>query len=47
MIGLRKMRGSEQVVSHSKFVLVGVGSPTEINALRGCTVILIGICQLL
>ena len=35
-----------QVVSNSKFVSVGVGSPTEINAPRGCAVILIGICQL-
>ena len=29
-----------QVVSNSKFVSVGVGSPTEINAPRGCAVIL-------
>ena len=36
-----------QVVSNSKFVSVGVRSPTEINAPRGCAVILIGICQLL
>ena len=36
-----------QVVSNSKFVSVGVQSPTEINAPRGCAVILIGICQLL
>ena len=35
-----------QVVSNSKFVSVGVQSPTEINAPRGCAVILIGICQL-
>ena len=35
-----------QVVSNSKFVSVGVHSPTEINAPRGCAVILIGICQL-
>ena len=35
-----------QVVSSSKFVSVGVQSPTEINAPRGCAVILIGICQL-
>ena len=35
-----------QVVSNSKFVSVGVGSPTEINAPRGCAVILYGICQL-
>ena len=35
-----------QVVSDSKFVSVGVQSPTEINAPRGCAVILIGICQL-
>ena len=35
-----------QVVSNSKFVSVGVRSPTEINAPRGCAVILIGICQL-
>ncbi len=36
-----------QVVSNSKFVSVGVQPPTEINAPRGCAVILIGICQLL
>ena len=36
-----------QVVSNSKFVSVGVQSPTEINAPRGCAVILIGICRLL
>ena len=35
-----------QVVSNSKFVSAGVHSPTEINAPRGCAVILIGICQL-
>ena len=35
-----------QVVSSSKFVSVGVQSPTEINAPRGCAVILIGTCQL-
>ena len=35
-----------QVVSNSKFVSVGVQSPTEINAPRGCAVILIGTCQL-
>ena len=35
-----------QVVSNSKFVSVGVRSPTEINAPRGCAVILIGISQL-
>ena len=35
-----------QVVSNSKFVSVEALSPTEINAPRGCTVILIGICQL-
>ncbi len=35
-----------QVVSNSKLVSVGVKSPTEINAPRGCAVILIGICQL-
>ena len=35
-----------QVVNNSKFVSVGVRSPTEINAPRGCAVILIGICQL-
>ena len=35
-----------QAVSNSKFVSVGVQSPTEINAPRGCAVILIGICQL-
>ena len=35
-----------QVVSNSKLVLVGVQSPTEINAPRGCTVILQRICQL-
>ena len=35
-----------QVVSNSKLVSVGVQSPTEINAPRGCAVILIGICQL-
>ena len=35
-----------QVVSNSKFVSVRVQSPTEINAPRGCAVILIGICQL-
>ena len=35
-----------QVVSNSKFISVGVQSPTEINAPRGCAVILIGICQL-
>ena len=29
-----------QVVSDSKFVSVGVQSPTEINAPRGCAVIL-------
>ena len=29
-----------QVVSNSKFVSVGVHSPTEINAPRGCAVIL-------
>jgi len=29
-----------QVVSNSKFVSVGVQSPTEINAPRGCAVIL-------
>ena len=29
-----------QVVSNSKFVSVGVKSPTEINAPRGCAVIL-------
>ena len=34
------------MVSNSKFVSVGVGSPTEINAPRGCAVILYGICQL-
>ena len=34
-------------MSNSKFVSVGVRSPTEINAPRGCAVILIGICQLL
>ena len=39
--------GVLQVVSNSKFVSVGVQSPTEINAPRGCAVILIGICQLL
>ena len=33
-------------MSNSKFISVGVGSPTEINAPRGCAVILIGICQL-
>ena len=36
-----------QVVSNTKFVSVGVRSLTEINAPRGCAVILIGICQLL
>ena len=35
-----------QVVSNSKFVSVGVQSPTEINAPRGCAVILLRICQL-
>ena len=30
-----------QVVSDSKFVSVGVQSPTEINAPRGCAVILV------
>ena len=35
-----------QVVSNSKFVSVEALSPTEINAPRGCAVILIGICQL-
>ena len=35
-----------QVVSNSKFVSVGVRFPTEINAPRGCAVILIGISQL-
>ena len=35
-----------QVVSNSKFVSVGVQSPTEINAPRGCAVILLGTCQL-
>ena len=39
--------GVLQMVSNSKFVSVGVRSPTEINAPRGCAVILIGICQLL
>ena len=29
-----------QVVSNNKFVSVGVQSPTEINAPRGCAVIL-------
>ena len=29
-----------QVVSNGKFVSVGVQSPTEINAPRGCAVIL-------
>ena len=33
-------------MSNSKLVLVGVQSPTEINAPRGCTVILQRICQL-
>ena len=36
-----------QVVSNSKFVSVGVQSPTEINAPRGCAVILKRMCQLI
>ena len=35
-----------QVASNSKFVSVGVQSPTEINAPRGCAVILQRMCQL-
>ena len=34
------------MVNNSKFVSVGVRSLTEINAPRGCAVILYGICQL-
>ena len=36
-----------QVVSNNKSFSVGVQSPTEINAPRGCAVILRRICQLL
>ena len=36
-----------QVVSKNKSFSVGVQSPTEINAPRGCAVILKRICQLL
>ena len=32
-------------VASNKFVLVGVQSPTKINAPRGCTAILLGKCQ--
>ena len=32
-------------VASKKFVLVGVQSPTKINAPRGCTAILLGKCQ--
>ena len=46
-ISVEKTDSHLQVVSNSKFVSVGVQSPTEINAPRGCAVILIGICQLL
>ena len=35
-----------QVVSNNKSFSVGVQSPTEINAPRGCAVILRRICQL-
>ena len=35
-----------QVVSNNKSFSVGVQSPTEINAPRGCAVILKRICQL-
>ena len=35
-----------QVVSNNKSLSVGVQSPTEINAPRGCAVILRRICQL-
>ena len=35
-----------QVVSSNKYFSVGVQSPTEINAPRGCAVILRRICQL-
>ena len=38
--------GVLQVVSNNKSFSVGVQSPTEINAPRGCAVILRRICQL-